>query len=161
MATVAPSCAPNHLAGENSRVSRRILRNSARADRLGFRRMRAMSKARRSRACTRQLTLFRHGGKRCGAGRKPKGPRALVSHAKREPLAARHPVLVTTRLRAGLPSLRRREALAVLEKAFAESIAGAEQHGLRLVHFSVQATHLHFIVEARDARSLSRGMPAA
>jgi putative transposase len=57
-----------------------------------------------------------------------------------------------------LPSLRRPDAFAVLEKAFAESIAGAEQHGLRLVHFSVQSTHLHFIVEARDARSLSRGM---
>jgi putative transposase len=120
--------------------------------------MRLMSKSRRSRASTRQLTLFRRGGKRRGAGRKPKGPKALVSHAKREPLAARHPVLVTTRLRAGLPSLRRPDAFAVLEKAFAASIAGTEQHGFRLVHFSVQATHLHFIVEARDARSLSRGM---
>jgi putative transposase len=120
--------------------------------------MLAMSKSRRSRASTCQLALFRRGGKRRGAGRKPKGPSALVSHAKREPLAARHPVLVTTRLRAGLPSLRRRDAFAVLEKAFAASIAGTEEHGLRLVHFSVLDTHLHFIVEARDARSLSRGM---
>jgi putative transposase len=120
--------------------------------------MHAMSKSRRSLAGTRQLALFRRGGKRRGAGRKPKGPKALVSHKKREPLAARHPVLVTTRLRAGLPSLRRPDAFAVLEQAFAGSIAGSEQHGLRLVHFSVQATHLHFLVEARDARSLSRGM---
>jgi putative transposase len=117
-----------------------------------------MSKSRRSRTSTRQLALFPRGRKRRGAGRKPKGPKALVSHAKREPLAARHPVLVTTRLRAGLPSLRRPNAFAVLEKAFAASIAGTEEHGFRLVHFSVQATHLHFIVEARDARSLSRGM---
>jgi putative transposase len=120
--------------------------------------MLAMSNSRRSRTSTRHLALFRRGGKRRGAGRKPKGPKALVSHAKREPLAARHPVLVTTRLRAGLPSLRRPDSFAVLEKAFAGSIAGTEQHGFRLVHFSVQATHLHFIVEARDARSLSRGM---
>jgi REP element-mobilizing transposase RayT len=117
-----------------------------------------MSRSRRSVASTRQLALFRRGGKRRGAGRKPKGPKALVSHKKRERLAARHPVLVTTRLRAGLPSLRRPDAFAVLEKAFAGSIAGSQQHGFRLVHFSVQATHVHFIVEARDARSLSSGM---
>src|SRR5438094_4221799 len=119
--------------------------------------MPALSKSRRSLA-THQLALFRRGGKRRGAGRKPKGRKALVSHAKREPLAARHPVFVTTRLRAGLPSLRSSDEFAVLEKAFAGSIAGTEQHGFRLVHFSVQSTHLHFIVEARDARSLSQGI---
>jgi putative transposase len=165
MSAVAPSCAPNHLADENCRVSSRIIRIPSHADRLGYREMLAsssirctMSRSRRSSASTRQLSLFRRGGKRRGAGRKPKGPKALVSHAKRDPLAARHPVLVTTRLRTGLPGLRRPDAFAVLEKAFAGSIAGAEQHGLRLVHFSVQTTHLHFIVEARDARSLSHGM---
>src|SRR5438046_1228888 len=57
--------------------------------------MLAMSNSRRSPDSTRQLDLFRHGGKRRGAGRKPKGPNALVSHVKREPLAARHPVHVT------------------------------------------------------------------
>jgi hypothetical protein len=107
-----------------------------------------MSKSRRSPSSTRQLPLFRRGGKRRGAGRKPKGSKPLVSHEKREPLAARHPVLVTTRLRAGLPSLRGAQAFAVLEKAFAGSIAGVEQHGFRLVHFSIQCTHVHFIVEA-------------
>ena len=117
-----------------------------------------MSNSRRSRTSARQLALFRRGGKRRGAGRKPKGSKALVSHEKREPLASRHPVFVTTRLRAGLPSLRSSDEFAVLEKAFAGSIAGTEQHGFRLVHFSVQSTHLHFIVEARDARSLSQGI---
>src|SRR5205814_5899954 len=124
-----------------------IRRTSSHADRLGCRGMLATSKSRRSRTSMRQLALFRRGGKRRGAGRKPKGPKALVSHARREPLAARHPVFATTHLRAGLPSLRSPEAFAVLEKAFAGSIAGAEQHGFRLVHFSVQATHLHLIVE--------------
>jgi hypothetical protein len=105
----------------------------------------------------RQLTFLR-GGKRRGAGRKPKGERALVSHATREALAARHPVLVTTRLRAGLPSLRRAEALEVVMAAFAGSVDGADRHGMRLVHFTIQTNHVHLIVEARDARSLSRGM---
>ena len=39
------------------------------------------------------------GGKRRGAGRKPKGERALVSHVKRPRLAARYPVLLTLKLR--------------------------------------------------------------
>ena len=50
------------------------------------------------------------GGKRRGAGRKPNGERAGVSHAKRARLPARFPVLVTMKLWAGLQTLRRRHA---------------------------------------------------
>ena len=53
----------------------------------------------------------RHGGRRPGAGRKPKGQRAGVSHRTRSTLASRFPVHVTTRLFAGLPN---REAAAIL-----------------------------------------------
>jgi putative transposase len=106
----------------------------------------------------RQLTFHRRGGKRRGAGRKPKGPRALVSHAARPMLAQRSPVLVTSRLRAGLPSLRRKDAFDAITAAFAACTAGADRHGMRLVHFSIQSNHLHLIVEARDAPSLARGM---
>ncbi|HWV38452.1 MAG TPA: hypothetical protein VN033_08235 [Vulgatibacter sp.] len=35
---------------------------------------------------------------------------------------------------------------------------GAERFGMRLTHHSVQGNHLHLIVEAKDARALSRGM---
>jgi REP element-mobilizing transposase RayT len=105
----------------------------------------------------RQLTFLR-GGKRRGAGRKPKGVRPLASHATRERLAARHPVLVTTRIRAGLPSLRRADALEVVTAAFAASVRDADRHGMRLIHFTIQTNHVHLIVEARDARSLTRGM---
>jgi putative transposase len=105
----------------------------------------------------RQLTFLR-GGKRRGAGRKPKGDRPLVSHATREVLAARHPVLVTTRLHGGLPSLRRADTLEVVTAAFAGSVGSADRHGMRLVQFTIQSNHLHLIVEARDVRSLSRGM---
>lgn len=115
----------------------------------------ANARARKPRIC--QLSFLR-GGKRRGAGRKPKGERPLVSHAKRAELAARHPVLVTTKLRAGLPSLRRADAFEVVTAAFAGCVRGAERHGMRLVHFSVQSNHLHLVVEAADARSLSRGM---
>ena len=43
----------------------------------------------------------------------------------------------------------------MLERAFS---AGSERFGFRLVHYSIQTTHLHLIVEARDSRALSRGM---
>jgi REP element-mobilizing transposase RayT len=64
-------------------------------------------------------------------------------------------VHVTVRVRAGLPNLRRRDAVAVIERALAR---GADRFGWRLVHYSIQSTHLHFISEVRDRRALSRGM---
>ena len=38
--------------------------------------------------------------------------------------------------------------------------AGRDRFGFRLVHYSVQGNHLHFIVEANDRRALSQGMQA-
>jgi REP element-mobilizing transposase RayT len=78
-----------------------------------------------------------------------------VSHRTRAALAARFPVHVTTRLRAGLPSLRRQETLRVLHEAF---FAGMDRFGFRLVHFSVQSNHVHMIAEARDRHALTLGM---
>jgi REP element-mobilizing transposase RayT len=95
------------------------------------------------------------GGKRRGAGRRPKGERAGVSHARRARLCARHPVLVTMRLRAGLPSLRAKDSHALVRRAFA---ASSEGEGFRVVEYSVQSNHLHLLVEARGERALSRGM---
>jgi hypothetical protein len=94
------------------------------------------------------------GGKRRGAGRKPKGERALVSHAQRAKLAARHPVLVTMRLVAGVASLRAKNSHEALRDAFATSTSET----FRVVEYSVQSTHLHLLVESRDERTLSRGM---
>ena len=50
----------------------------------------------------REFGFANWGGKRKGAGRKPKGAKAMASHAKRERLKERYPVFVTMRLRAGL-----------------------------------------------------------
>ena len=44
--------------------------------------------------------------------------------------------------------------MAVLRRAFS---GGRERFGFRLVHYAVQLDHLHFIVEARDKKSLSSG----
>ncbi|MCB9869382.1 MAG: transposase [Planctomycetes bacterium] len=95
------------------------------------------------------------GGRRKGAGRKPKGDKAGVSHRSRAALAARFPVHVTTRLMRGLPSLRSQGVYAVLRAAFA---MGCDRNGFRLVHYSVQGNHLHMIVEATDRTCLSRGL---
>lgn len=102
-----------------------------------------------------ELAFSRWGGKRRGAGRKPNGPKAGVAHRTRAALAARFPVHVTTRLREGLPSLRREATLRVLHEAF---FAGMDRFGFRLVHFSVQSNHLHLIAEAKDRHALTLGM---
>jgi REP element-mobilizing transposase RayT len=78
-----------------------------------------------------------------------------VPHAVREWLSGREPVLVTMRLRNGLPSLRGKEVYAALLALLA---AACDRFGLRIVHYSVQGNHLHLIVEAADAAALSRGM---
>jgi len=97
------------------------------------------------------------GGRREGAGPKPRGERAGVSHREREALASRFPVHVTMKLRAGLPSLRRGRAHAAVLNAFA---GVRERAGFRLVHYSVQSNHVHLICEARDRRGLARGIQA-
>lgn len=102
-----------------------------------------------------QLTFFARGGSRRGAGRKPKGEQALVSHVTRPTLTRREPVLVTTRLLPGLPNLRRERTLMTLRNALS---AGSDRFGFRLVEFSIQSNHLHFIAEAEDARAIARGM---
>jgi putative transposase len=93
------------------------------------------------------------GGKRRRAGRKPNGSRALVSRSKRPVLNGRHPVHVTMRVLGEIPSLR------VLNGWVRRALlAGADQPGFRLIHFSIQGNHLHLIVEAEDTVRLSRGM---
>ena len=102
-----------------------------------------------------ELDFRSHGGKRKGAGRKPKGERAGVSHLERAPVASRFPVHVTVRLGEGLPGARGVKTRGVLRAAFR---AGRERFGFRLVQYSVQSTHLHLLVEGRDRRAISRGM---
>ena len=101
------------------------------------------------------LPFKQRGGARRGAGRKPKGEVAGVSHAPRAKLAARFPAHITVKLARGLPPLRRRREYAALRAAFA---AGCDRFGFRLVHYAVLNDHLHLMVEAADRRALSRGL---
>jgi putative transposase len=105
----------------------------------------------------RQLELRRipsgRGGWRPGSGR-PRRRRG-VPHTRRPPLIARHPVHVTLRIRPALPSLRGERAFARVKQSL---LRGNERFGFRIVEFSVQRDHVHLVVEARDRRSLTRGV---
>jgi REP element-mobilizing transposase RayT len=106
---------------------------------------------------SRQLkfVLRTHGGKRRGAGRKPKGAKALVSHAARPSFERPAPAHVTLRVCDDVPSLRSARRFAVIRRCF-EAARGL--HGMRLVEFSVLGNHLHLVVEADSKRALSIGM---
>lgn len=109
----------------------------------------------KTKARQQEFGLTNWGGKRRGAGRRPKDERAGVSHAKRPSLCARHPVLVTMRLRAGLPCLRDSASHGLVRGALAASSA---RESFRIVEYSVQTNHVHMLVEAQDERALSRGI---
>ena len=100
--------------------------------------------------------LFRtHGGARRGAGRKRVAPKARVLHRPRTRLTGREPVLVTLTTQRAIANLRGRRAM---ERILRSLSRAKDRLGVRIVHYSVQRDHLHLIVEAEDARSLSRAM---
>ena len=97
----------------------------------------------------------RRGGKRPGAGRKPKGRRALVSHKARPHFDKPTPALVTLRVREDVWNLRSGRAFRAIEASLAAALG---RFGLRVVQFSVLGNHLHLIVEADSSEALGRGM---
>jgi putative transposase len=110
-----------------------------------------------------QQQLFRHGGKRKNAGRKPKGKRAGAPHKTRPHHKKRFPVHVVLSVAPAVGSLRKRFmygalreatiAVALRELAY-DDVKGA----FRIVHLSIQRTHVHLLVEADNKLALSRGM---
>ena len=101
------------------------------------------------------LKLPSRGGRRRGAGRKPNGPRSLVSHRARPRFEKTTPVLVTMRVERHVWNLRSRRSFRAIAACFETSLG---RFGLRLIEFSMLGNHLHLIVEADDSESLSRGM---
>jgi hypothetical protein len=78
-----------------------------------------------------------------------------VPHRARPKLTGRNPLHVTLRLVDGAPSLRSAAAHAELRGALR---SGADRRGFRLVHYGALSNHLHLVCEARDARTLTRGI---
>jgi REP element-mobilizing transposase RayT len=101
------------------------------------------------------MALFRRGGKRRGAGRKPKGPRAGEPHAARPEFKPYHALHVVVRVAPAVGSLRRRKMYRAMREA---TITAAMRERFRIVHLSLQRTHVHMLVEAAHKEALARGM---
>jgi REP-associated tyrosine transposase len=104
----------------------------------------------------RRVIPGQRGGWRPGAGRKPKG-KAGVSHRQRAALVPGLPVYATIAVQRRLPSLRGRRELAVLRSALAAGGVGGRGR-FRILHCAVMAHRLHFVVEARNRKSLRSGL---
>lgn len=104
------------------------------------------------------LDLLRgtHGGFRPNAGRKRDPRRREPDHATRPAHVARHPLHATLRTRTTIPRLR----TARVATAIRDAIARVHHNiaGFHVVHLSIQHNHLHFLIEATDSTSRTRGM---
>jgi hypothetical protein len=77
-----------------------------------------------------------------------------MPHGTRPKVDPRYPVQVTIRAIPGLPSLRSARVFAAVRRA----IARASVDRFRVIHFSIQQDHGHFIVEGDEARRARGGM---
>lgn len=97
----------------------------------------------------------RRGGKRRGAGRPKKGERASERHKTREVFRPSHSVHVTLRVAPDVAPLRAGDTYRALRAALVTTYA---RNRIRIVHISIQGTHVHLIVEANNRTELGRGM---
>ncbi len=90
---------------------------------------------------------------------RPRKRGAPVYHVRRPRVPGKYPLHVTLRLRPevalAVGSLRKRSFLRVFRPSLREA---CERGSFRVVHYSVQANHLHLIVEAAGKEALGRGM---
>ena len=101
------------------------------------------------------MCFEKRGGKRKGAGRKSTSEKPCRRHVKRAKMKHWNPLHVTLRLVDDLPSLRQRDAFDVVYAALA---AARARNGLRIVHYTVLANHIHLIVEAQSREVVTRGL---
>ncbi|HZJ67329.1 MAG TPA: hypothetical protein VFD36_27665, partial [Kofleriaceae bacterium] len=83
-------------------------------------------------------------GRKRRAGRKRKA-RAGSPHKVRPELSARNPVHVVLRVIRDVGNLRRRFTYKAIREA---TLTTARREDFRIVHLSIQRTHLHLIIEA-------------
>src|SRR5437773_10188883 len=96
------------------------------------------------------------GGRREGAGRKK--TTSGLPHVPRPAHVGRHPVHVTLRARRDVPNLRRPSLARAIERTLRAATTWPRAETFRVVQFSIQRDHLHFLVEAADREALARGM---
>jgi REP element-mobilizing transposase RayT len=102
-----------------------------------------------------QQLLFNHGGKRKGAGRKPKNGRAGAPHSKRGRVDGRNALHVVLRVVPEVGNLRQNATYQAVREA---TMVAARRERFRITHLSIQRTHIHILAEAEDAMALARGL---
>lgn len=91
-----------------------------------------------------------HGGLREGSGRKRIKSKG-VAHRPRETVKKSNPLHINFKFKT---QIRNKTCLKILKRA----IANSRSYGLRIIHFSMQSNHLHFIIEADSNVILTTGM---
>jgi putative transposase len=94
---------------------------------------------------------------RAKGGRPPKGPRSSERHKTRPSFRRYHPQHVVIRVTRAIGTLRRREMYKAVRRAL---ITTFKRDDFRIVHLSIQGTHIHLLLEADDRDALARGMQA-
>jgi len=102
-----------------------------------------------------EMSFRTHGGKRPGAGRKPKRRQPGQPHHARPEHDSRHPVHVTLRVVGSVGGMRCRDIYLALREA---TIVTAKRKDFRIVHMSIQRDHLHLLVEADHKAAVSKGI---
>src|SRR5262245_6755713 len=85
---------------------------------------------------------------------RPKKPGAGSPHKVREAFKPREPVHVVLRVRKAVQPLRRRAVYHAIREA--TLVAARRQDEFRIVHLSIQQSHVHMLVEAQGRMALSR-----
>ena len=114
----------------------------------------ATKRRRRSRQASIEFRPRGRGGARPGAGR-PRTRRSRVAHRRRGGVPGHCPVLVTLRVLDDVPRLRCARFLREFRKTLRK---GARRPGFRVVQYSIQDDHAHFMVEAQGRVCLANGM---
>lgn len=104
---------------------------------------------------TRAKTKRAANRKRDAGGRPPKGPRAGSPHKTRPELKPHVPVHITLRVERDVGSLRNGHVYAAVRAA---TLVASRYPDMRIIHVSIQRTHIHLLVEAKDRIALAKGM---
>ena len=102
-----------------------------------------------------ELQFSKRGGKRKRAGRPAKGARPSERHEIRAILKPTDAVHVTLRAVPEVGYLRRRDVYKAVRRALLVTLP---KTSVRVVHLSIQGTHVHLLAEADDKIALARGM---
>ena len=103
----------------------------------------------------KQLALVLKKKRKRGAGRPKKGPRASERHEVRQRVKSSEPVHVVCRVERDVRTLRTRHIYQAVRKAM---LTALKRDTFRIVHVSIQSSHVHLLVEVQDRMALARGM---